>query len=344
MGIFSRFKNEGEDDSKGNAVPSTLPETVIDKIGFGSVNQQIAKPVPKTLEPTVMSSNHNVDNVANDSKKIPSDILEGVGVAKQRTPHQEIRYVSQGFAGNSESQTAVHPGANQNPVLQSSKSGSVLSEEAILKAMELIQKHNAEMIESEKPVHHKSSFFANLEKFLSNKKGAIHDLSSKDIINKMRNYHSSKKEGHHFFLHEDDIQHRFAEKLDELKDLESEWIGRQKELESVEMHLLDKEVQIEEKLEELRKIMDSGNKFKLFQNNAPTGKEFILENGVVLKSIQELLYYLPQMPDNVFFHHVNDTKNDFCDWIKIVFSSNELSNHLWGSKSRQDMLERFKSY
>jgi hypothetical protein len=65
---------------------------------------------------------------------------------------------------------------------------------------------------------------------------------------------------------------------------------------------------------------------------APEDKEFDLIDGRKIKDIKELAYALGDMADNVFWHHVNDARNDFVNWVQDVFEEKQLAEEL--SKTR----------
>lgn len=56
---------------------------------------------------------------------------------------------------------------------------------------------------------------------------------------------------------------------------------------------------------------------------------FKLMNGPEIKNILELANALRNMPNEVFYHHSNDQKNDFGNWIRDVFKLEELSKEIW---------------
>ncbi len=63
-------------------------------------------------------------------------------------------------------------------------------------------------------------------------------------------------------------------------------------------------------------------------NEAPEDKRFVLKDGRILKDIKELADALEHMSDDVFKHHVNESKNDFCNWAKDVLLEKELAEDL----------------
>jgi hypothetical protein len=68
--------------------------------------------------------------------------------------------------------------------------------------------------------------------------------------------------------------------------------------------------------------------------NVPKNKEFVLADGRKLKDLKELAFALGDMADDVFWHHVNDAKNDFSNWVNSVIKDKELSEELTKIKDK----------
>lgn len=64
--------------------------------------------------------------------------------------------------------------------------------------------------------------------------------------------------------------------------------------------------------------------------NAPEDKCFFLVNGQKLKNYEELAKVLGRIEENVFRHHVNESRNDFVNWVKDVFNDVELAKSIAG--------------
>ena len=64
---------------------------------------------------------------------------------------------------------------------------------------------------------------------------------------------------------------------------------------------------------------------------------FVLSDGSRIHNLKELANGLDSMPDEVFYHHVNDSKNDFYNWIKEVIKDEELANLISKIKNKKDM-------
>ncbi len=65
---------------------------------------------------------------------------------------------------------------------------------------------------------------------------------------------------------------------------------------------------------------------------------FVLNNGVELKSISDLLSYLHVMPEEIFLHHVRAEKNDFANWIEHIFGLKDLADKLRTVHSKDNMI------
>ena len=301
-------------------VPSSLPNTAVDELeNKQPQNYQVTQ--SPVQNPPMQKSNHSVD----DQRRISPEILSNSS-KKSRIPMTETRYFQ--APERQPEQTIPIQQQENNIASQSTQQGQE------------VPKHSKQ---EEKHVE-KSHFFAQLEKLFFKKGDKIHEYTSKDLVSKMKDYHDSIKTGHGFFLHEGDVEKQIHDKVSELKKLETEWVSRKKEAEATEMFLLEKELQIETKLEEMKTLVSSADKYRLFYTHCPSDKVFRLNNGHVLNSIQELLYYLPHMSDDLFEHHVNSSRNDFSNWIKFVFQAENLADALKDARSRQDMLKILKSF
>lgn len=62
-----------------------------------------------------------------------------------------------------------------------------------------------------------------------------------------------------------------------------------------------------------------------FEKNVAPDQVFYLSNGKVLNNLKELYHEMGQMPDDVFFHHVNTERNDFSTWVRDVMGEKALS-------------------
>jgi len=71
---------------------------------------------------------------------------------------------------------------------------------------------------------------------------------------------------------------------------------------------------------------------------------FILVSGAPLKNLKELVNALGTMNDWVFRHHVNESRNDFANWIKDVLKENELAEEIQNVRSIQDMEYKMLKY
>jgi acetate kinase len=52
---------------------------------------------------------------------------------------------------------------------------------------------------------------------------------------------------------------------------------------------------------------------------------FVLHGGKVLKDLDELVHFLRVVDKKTFEYHVNDSKNDFANWIRYVFKNRKLA-------------------
>ncbi|MBS3105399.1 hypothetical protein J4234_04030 [Candidatus Woesearchaeota archaeon] len=70
---------------------------------------------------------------------------------------------------------------------------------------------------------------------------------------------------------------------------------------------------------------------------------FWVNNGPILKNLEELANILPDMDNETFNHHVNNGKNDFSGWVNDVIGDKKLANDLLSSKNKESALKKVKN-
>jgi len=70
---------------------------------------------------------------------------------------------------------------------------------------------------------------------------------------------------------------------------------------------------------------------------------FWVNNGPILKNLEELANALPDMSNEIFHHHVNKEKNDFSSWVRDIIGDNKLANELQGSRSKDSALKKVRN-
>ena len=79
-----------------------------------------------------------------------------------------------------------------------------------------------------------------------------------------------------------------------------------------------------------------------YLSDAPPEQCFWVNNGPILRNLEELTNVLPEMSDDTLQHHINNEKNDFCSWVSYVIGDKKLANELMGSKSKDSMLKKLR--
>lgn len=70
---------------------------------------------------------------------------------------------------------------------------------------------------------------------------------------------------------------------------------------------------------------------------------FWVNNGPILKNLEELANILPEITDETLHHHVNDEKNDFSNWIRYVIGDQKLANDLSSSRNKESALKKIRN-
>ncbi|MCB9359173.1 hypothetical protein H6503_04540 [Candidatus Woesearchaeota archaeon] len=80
------------------------------------------------------------------------------------------------------------------------------------------------------------------------------------------------------------------------------------------------------------------------EKNVPEGKEFITMSGKKIANLYELYDTLIEMPDDEFKHHVDDSKNDFMNWIEHIIDDKKLAEKLSPLKSKEKILDEIEEH
>lgn len=81
--------------------------------------------------------------------------------------------------------------------------------------------------------------------------------------------------------------------------------------------------------------MTSKEEARNYLRNIQPEQCFWVNNGPILKNLEELANALPQIGDEAYSHHVSSEKNDFSRWINDVVGDKKLANDLLSSKSKK---------
>ena len=63
-------------------------------------------------------------------------------------------------------------------------------------------------------------------------------------------------------------------------------------------------------------------------DNVAVEKQFFCQNGQVFKNLRDLESALRDMSTGTYQHHVNESKNDFSNWVNHVIGDDKLSRDL----------------
>ncbi len=63
---------------------------------------------------------------------------------------------------------------------------------------------------------------------------------------------------------------------------------------------------------------------------------FMIVNGKNVRDLPALALEIENLDDNMFRHHVNETKNDFANWVREVIGEIELADALMGISTKKD--------
>lgn len=78
---------------------------------------------------------------------------------------------------------------------------------------------------------------------------------------------------------------------------------------------------------------------KNLKKNCPPENVFYVCNGTVLNNLDEMLTELEKMDEGSFRHHVNESKNDFSNWMNDIFREAELADKIRNVMDKKKIVE-----
>ena len=69
---------------------------------------------------------------------------------------------------------------------------------------------------------------------------------------------------------------------------------------------------------------------------------FWVNNGPILRNIEDLAGALEAINDDIYAYHANKDKNDFSKWISEVIGDSKLANDLLSSKNKNSALRKVR--
>jgi len=193
-------------------------------------------------------------------------------------------------------------------------------------------------VEIQKP---ETGFFSSVLEHIQKQDGYRENLLAGDLYARMTDYWEMKK--HEIksgaFSTEEKLKEDLTKQLKELKILEQKWQIQKMAIEEDVKFLHEREKEIQEKSESLKKI---SNGLGLFKNVKPD-QYFKMYNGIVLKNLHDLIDALEIMDDNTFSHHVSLDKNDFSKWIESTLMDNNLANKVKEALTKEKIINVLES-
>lgn len=87
--------------------------------------------------------------------------------------------------------------------------------------------------------------------------------------------------------------------------------------------------------------MEKGEAQRILADASPE-QCFWVNNGPVLKNLDELCNALPNMKKEAFKHHVNNEKNDFSIWVRDILKDTKLAEDIAKIKSKSGIAAKVK--
>lgn len=82
---------------------------------------------------------------------------------------------------------------------------------------------------------------------------------------------------------------------------------------------------------------------KRYLYDCPPEQCFWVNNGAIIKNLEDLANALPDMSDETYGYHASKDKNDFQKWVCDVIGDKKLADDLSSSKNKYSALKKVRS-
>lgn len=171
-------------------------------------------------------------------------------------------------------------------------------------------------------------FFGEFGQFLLREELDAEGLMEEDILHKMREFHKAQQDGKEYYIYSDDVKRAIERKLKELKMLEKEWFHTREQIDELQRGITGIEQEIETHTHDLKQLLKQAKSKSSLEKRVPQGEEFVLADGRKLASLLDLKIALRTMPQDVFHHHINTSRNDFAEWVAGTMDDPDLAEKI----------------
>lgn len=335
--MFSKKETEKDNLS----VPPELPELASEKYPLN----QISNPSNNPIEQNQNNNAQNTQKPINIPKELPN-------ISFTRTKKDLPLLDETLFPQETEKPKPIEPRDIQPKLVEPKK----IIPENTKPATQIIPQICSDEPETKiEPSQHTipQTFFSKFEEILKKDKKEIKEIFDEidhnNLITKMKEYHDHIDRDMPYYLHSKDMLSVMNEQVIKLQVLEEEWYILRRELKSIESQATEKEKLIEKEVDKLKQIIDMiknkpiNDTLKKPIIQISPDKYFRLNDGRMIKSIEELQTALTNMSSATFYHHVNANQNDFANWIEHVFENHNLANQIRSIKTKEDMIRKLKA-
>lgn len=69
---------------------------------------------------------------------------------------------------------------------------------------------------------------------------------------------------------------------------------------------------------------------------------FNFNDGTTASNLTEFIQSIKRIDENTFSHHVNESRNDFSNWIRDVLNNGEMAEAISNLKSKDEIIKKLE--
>lgn len=338
-GILGRKSEDKKEPKPSDDVPDELPPLAEEIVSGTSQSKSSSKEQVKAPEmPVSRKEEPKVQEVPDELPPLSTDGLSTMPDSKEEGTLEDLEKEGIPDAIKKAKLAKAKSSSAPEPIYEKPASSVEIPQRIPLPDKIITSPTTRERITSGS----ETGFFSNLLEHIRTSEGAKEKLLAGDLFSRMDNYWEIRR--HEIksgvkMPQEKKLEDDMLKKLEELKELEQKWQVQKLSLEEDLKFLHQREREIQIKIEELKLMSNELNLFRLVKPE----EYFHMNNGVVLKSLHDLIDILEVVDEETYHHHVNDYKNDFATWVLNIFKDKNLSMALKKARTRAAMIEALET-
>lgn len=326
-------KNKAHDNIVKKHKVTSSPESAVDVLNTSLRANSVAIEKPVEEQKPIVSVDENILDKSNN-------LLDKVKNRKSRFHDALLKKKSPSITTDANSTVGSRSSVIRKAMQRKNKMRDSLVNKKSTTSLDVSGNELASQSNSDNSVSNPSSLSSTVSSMLLSGSSDIH-LDKPEVVLEEKHISPSNTVSNMLLSDQDGVHN------EELKASDVLAVGPKIVVSEELRHETPREEAVFELTPEVKEHVDenpSQSSHSLLHVRASDDQSFKLSDGTILYSIDDLKNNITSMSDEVFFQHVNFTKNDFASWVRGVFKIDALADNLSQKKNKSSIKFTIEEY